>query len=75
MDVQTVMTLIGSLGFPIVACGGLFWFIVKSMNTSNEKTVQAIEKLEQSIAENTSAVNSFIKVFDYVKDKGGADVK
>ena len=30
MDVATITSLIGSLGFPIVVSGALFWYIVKS---------------------------------------------
>lgn len=31
MDVNTIMAMIGSVGFPIVACIGMFWFINKTM--------------------------------------------
>lgn len=30
MDIATITSLIGSLGFPIVVSGALFWYIVKS---------------------------------------------
>ena len=30
MDIGTLTSLIGSLGFPIVVSGALFWYIVKS---------------------------------------------
>lgn len=30
--VQTVLTAIGSYGFPIVACGALFWMINKALD-------------------------------------------
>lgn len=71
MDANTIITLIGSLGFPIVACGGLFWFIVKSMRDSNERIVSAIENLESSIAANTVEVSKFSEVFRYISEKGG----
>lgn len=29
MDIAAIGQLIGSYGFPIVACGALFWYIVK----------------------------------------------
>ena len=29
MDLASIGQLIGSYGFPIVACGALFWYIVK----------------------------------------------
>lgn len=30
MDIATITSLIGSLGFPIVVSGALFWYIVKT---------------------------------------------
>lgn len=32
MDVNNVASLISSVGFPIVACIALFWYIVKCRN-------------------------------------------
>jgi len=32
MDIATITTLIGSLGFPIVVCIACFWFINKTLN-------------------------------------------
>lgn len=43
MDIQAIMTLVGSLGFPIAACIGIFWMLNKErddhkaeMNTVTE---------------------------------------
>lgn len=47
MDVmQTVLTAIGSYGFPIVACGALFWMINK-----------ALKELTAAVNNNTAALN------------------
>lgn len=32
MDIPTITTLIGSLGFPIAVCIACFWFINKTLN-------------------------------------------
>jgi hypothetical protein len=42
MDTNTIIQIISSLGFPIVMCGALFWFLVKQLehlkDTINENT-------------------------------------
>ena len=40
-----VINAIGSVGFPIVACGALFWMI----NTTMKELTQAIDNLSDSI--------------------------
>ena len=32
MDIPTITTVIGSLGFPIAVCIACFWFINKTLN-------------------------------------------
>ena len=45
MDVQEVAQVISSVGFPIVACGALFWMI----NTSMKELTAAITALTKSL--------------------------
>lgn len=45
MDVEQISTLIGSLGFPIVMCGALFWNMTKIQH-----------KLTETINNNTQAL-------------------
>lgn len=45
MDVSEVTNAIGSVGFPIVACGALFWMI----NTTMKELTGAITELTKSI--------------------------
>lgn len=54
MDVTIVTQLIGSLGFPIVCCGALFWYLVKEKDAHMEE----IEELRKSVQANTTAINS-----------------
>ena len=49
MDVNTIVQLIGSLGFPIVCCIALFWRMIKS--DENHKT--EIDKLTDALNNNT----------------------
>lgn len=43
MDVNSVTTLIGSVGFPIVACLGMAWY-VKYQTDQNNKEVENMRK-------------------------------
>ena len=54
MDVGTVTQLVGSLGFPIVCCGALFWYLVKEKDAHKE----VMEELRKSVEANTTAINS-----------------
>lgn len=47
MDVTVVTQLVGSIGFPIVACGALFW----QMNKNEERNAQVISDLTHAIDE------------------------
>lgn len=49
MDANTIVQLIGSLGFPIVCCIALFWRMIKS--DENHKT--EIDKLTDALNNNT----------------------
>ena len=54
MDVTAITQLIGSLGFPIVCCGALFWYLVKEKDAHKEE----MEELRKSVEANTTAINS-----------------
>lgn len=36
MDISQIMTMIGSVGFPIVACCGMAWFIATTFSDFND---------------------------------------
>ena len=54
MDVTMVTQLVGSLGFPIVCCGALFWYLVKEKEAHKEE----MKELRKSVEANTTAINS-----------------
>ena len=48
MDIASIGQMIGSYGFPIVACGALFWYIVKEereMRTIVQQNTTVIAQL------------------------------
>ena len=52
MDYNSIIQAIGSVGFPIVACVGLFWMI----NTTMKEFTSTISKLNESIIKLTSMI-------------------
>lgn len=36
MDIGQIVTVVGSVGFPIVACCGMAWFIATTFNDFND---------------------------------------
>lgn len=47
MDANAVMQMIGSVGFPIVACGALFWMLNRQNEMHREESAQMKEAIEQ----------------------------
>lgn len=54
MDANTIIQLVGSLGFPIVMCGALFWRMVKS----DEQHKEEMDKLSTALNNNTIAITN-----------------
>ncbi|UWG72530.1 MAG: protein of unknown function DUF4083 [Bacteriophage sp.] len=52
MDANTIIQIISSLGFPIVMCGALFWYMVKQRQVHQEETYH----LKDTIEENTKVL-------------------
>lgn len=54
MDVTTITDIISSLGFPVVCCGALFWYMIKGKEADKAK----MEELRKSVEANTQAINN-----------------
>ena len=68
MDANTVIQIISSLGFPIVMCGALFWYMVRQRQAHQEETGH----LKDTIAENTkvlAGLTTLIKVLTDEKER------
>jgi preprotein translocase subunit YajC len=57
MDMNVVASLIGSLGFPIVCCIALFWFL----NKTNAQHKEEMNKMSEAINNNTAVMNKLIE--------------
>ena len=64
MDANTIIQIISSLGFPIVMCGALFWYMVKQRQEHQVET----EHLEDAIAENTKVLAELTTLIKVLTD-------
>lgn len=60
MDANTIIQLVGSLGFPIVMCGALYWRMLKS----DEQYKAEMDKLSEALNNNTIALTKLSDKFE-----------
>ena len=60
MDVTTATQIIGSLGFPIAACIGISWYVVKIQKQNND----TISKMSDALNNNTIALTKLAEKID-----------
>lgn len=65
MDANTIIQIISSLGFPIVMCGALFWYMVKQRQAHQEE----MEHLRDTIAENTKVLAELRTLIEILTDE------
>ena len=63
MDYNSIITLVSSLGFPIVACIALFWM----MNTT-------MKEFKETVAENTKAMTELVTTVKAISGRSDEDV-
>ena len=59
MDTNSIIQMIGSLGFPIVACGALFWMLNKQTELHRDEMnmiKEAIDELRVAILQLTNMI-------------------
>lgn len=56
MDITAVTTIISNVGFPIAACIAMFWYVNKQTDVHK----QEIDKLTESLNNNTKALNKLV---------------
>lgn len=64
MDVQTVTTIISTVGFPIAVCLVCFWYINKMQEQHKAET----DKLAEALNNNTLVMQ---KLIDNLESRGG----
>lgn len=56
IDINELVSLISSVGFPIVSCGAMFWMLYKSQLLNKEQ----VDKLAEAVDNNTSVIRELI---------------
>lgn len=67
MDTNEIIQLINGVGFPIVACGALFWW----MNKTQEKNTQAIVDVNLAITKFIGTIDELADAVKELKNLGG----
>lgn len=62
MDYNSIVALVGSLGFPIVACIGLFWMINTTM-----------KEFKETVAENTKVMTELVATVKAISNRSDED--
>ena len=65
MDIQVLGQLVASLGFPIVACGAMFWMV----NKQEERHTSEVNSLRSTIEENTQVLASLKELIQIIVNK------
>lgn len=69
MDLNLIMTLVGSLGFPIVACIGLGWYVKYMTDTNRSDMTEMRKEHKEEMTKMTEAVNNNTIVIQKLIDK------
>lgn len=73
MDVNTITTIVSTLGFPIVCCVALFWYVNKTQKEFTEKMEKSIEELNISINDMNTTLAALITTVSVLQKIGGDD--
>lgn len=66
MDASAIQSLVSSLGFPIVVCGAMFWFINKTMKEFTNQIRDSINILSDAISQNTTATQKLVTTVELI---------
>ena len=65
MDLELIGQLVTTLGFPIVMCGALFWFV----NKQEERRKEELEGMRKALTENTTVLSSLKDLIQVILTK------
>lgn len=72
MNVQDIVSIINSVGFPIVACGALFWLLnttVKENTSANTKLAEGLQEVSATLRKLDETLARVESKLDTVKDE------
>lgn len=75
MDPNVVIQMIGSVGFPIVCCGAMAWYVKyitdknrEQIDSMNEKHQGEMVQITEALNNNTKALQHLSDIMDTLKD-------
>lgn len=71
MDPNALTQLVSTLGFPIVCCGALFWYVNKTQKEFTEKMEKSIEALNENINKMNNTMTELITTVSVLHNMGG----
>lgn len=69
MDSNALVTLIGSVGFPIVACIGMAWYVKYQMDANNKEVKEIRSEYNEQIKSVTEALNNNTMAIQKLSDR------
>lgn len=58
MDIQAILQAITTVGFPIVCCGAMMWYVKYSTDQNRDEVSKLNEQHRLEMAEVTQAINN-----------------
>ena len=69
MDANTITTLIGSVGFPIVACIAMGWYVKYQTDQNNKEVENRRKEHKEEVQKMTEAINNNTIAMQKLVDK------
>lgn len=69
MDTASILQIVSTVGFPIVACGGMAWYVKYMTDKEREERIKMNEQHKQEMTEVTTALNNNTLALQKLCDK------
>lgn len=69
MDTASILQIVSTVGFPIVACGGMAWYVKYMTDKEREERIKMNEQHKQEMSEVTTALNNNTLALQKLCDK------
>ena len=74
MDTASILQIVSTVGFPIVACGGMAWYVKYMTDKEREERIKMNEQHKQEMSEVTAALNNNTVALQRLCDKLDSEV-
>ena len=66
MEIEALINLIPSVGFPCVACVGMFIYLTKIMDKRDDKIDKTLRQMTNVVNENNKMISIFTEKMDMI---------